>query len=132
MSPGWHDSAAQMASSVEKRIARALPVFRIDRFTIVMPTRSASSVSVMRRACSRSSSLTVIAMSHGPFEVGTQPCAFGEHAREYECQQHGKPAADRKAGVEVQRMFGVGDRLAYRADDHADQLEREQGPGDGL
>ena len=34
MSPGWHESAAQIASSVEKRIARAFPVFRIDRFTM--------------------------------------------------------------------------------------------------
>ena len=44
MSPGWQPSASQIASSVEKRIARALPVFRMDRFTIVIPTRSASSV----------------------------------------------------------------------------------------
>ena len=36
MSPGWQVSAQQMASSVEKRIARAFPVLRIERFTIVM------------------------------------------------------------------------------------------------
>ena len=66
MSPGWQDKAAQIASSVEKRIARALPVFRIERFTMVMPTRSASSVNVIRRSCSKSSSLTAIAqMSFG-------------------------------------------------------------------
>jgi hypothetical protein len=37
MSPGWHDSASQIASSVENRIARALPVFRIERLASVMP-----------------------------------------------------------------------------------------------
>jgi hypothetical protein len=31
MSPGWHESDSQIASSVEKRIARALPVLRIAR-----------------------------------------------------------------------------------------------------
>src|SRR5204863_4969804 len=35
MSPGWHESAPQIASSVEKRIARALPVFRIERLVSV-------------------------------------------------------------------------------------------------
>src|SRR5947199_79481 len=44
MSPGWHESASQIASSVEKRIARALPVLRIERLASVIPTRSASSV----------------------------------------------------------------------------------------
>jgi hypothetical protein len=69
MSPGWHERALQIASRVEKRIARALPVLRIERLASVMPTRSASSVSVIRRSWSRSSSLTAIAMSHRPFEV---------------------------------------------------------------
>ena len=32
-----------MASSVEKRIALALPVFNIERFAGVIPTRSAQS-----------------------------------------------------------------------------------------
>ena len=50
MSPGWHESASQIASSVEKRIARALPVLRIERLASVIPTRSASSVSVIRRS----------------------------------------------------------------------------------
>jgi hypothetical protein len=30
MSPGWHASTSQIASSVEKRIARALPVLRME------------------------------------------------------------------------------------------------------
>src|SRR5215471_16910266 len=115
MSPGWHESAAQIASSVENRIARAFPVFRIERFTIVMPTRSASSVRVIPRACSTSSSLTTIAMSHGPVQVLAHQRAFGEDTREDECQENGEPAADRKAGVEVQRVSGVGHHLADRA-----------------
>src|SRR6516164_6415074 len=45
-SPGWHCSASQMASSVEKRTARAFPVFRIDRLASVIPILSDSSVSV--------------------------------------------------------------------------------------
>src|SRR5262249_46485888 len=95
MSPGWHESASQIASSVEKRTARALPVLRIERFASVIPTRSASSVSVIRRAWSRSSSLTAIAMSDGPFEVFVHERAFGEHARQHEGEQYGEPAVDR-------------------------------------
>ena len=36
MSPGWHESASQIASSVEKRMARAFPVLRIERLASVM------------------------------------------------------------------------------------------------
>src|SRR5690242_15019147 len=57
-SPGWQSSTSQIASSVEKRIARALPVFRIDRLAMLISTRAASSVSVIRRSWSSSSSLT--------------------------------------------------------------------------
>src|SRR2546421_6733236 len=103
MSPGWHESASQIASSVEKRIARALPVLRIDRLANVIPTRSASSVSVIRRSWSRSSSLTAIAMSHGPFEVFAHQRAFREDAGQHEGQEYGEPAVDRKAGVEMDR-----------------------------
>src|SRR5215813_8835382 len=49
-SPGWQESASQIASSVEKRIARALPVFKIERLASAIPIRSASSVSVIRRS----------------------------------------------------------------------------------
>src|SRR5437762_10806679 len=113
-SPGWHESASQIASSVEKRIARALPVLRIERLASVIPMRSASSVSVMRRSWSRSSSLTAIAMSHGPFEVFAHERAFREHAGQQEREEYGEPAADRKAGIEMERMRrsrnGLGDR----------------------
>src|SRR5256714_8262733 len=96
MSPGWHQSALQIASSVEKRIARALPVLRIERLASVIPTRSASSVSVIRRSWSRSSSLTAIAMSHRPFEVLAHEGAFREHSGQQEREEYGEPAADRK------------------------------------
>src|SRR6187200_273448 len=88
MSPGWHESASQIASSVENRIARALPVFRIDRFASVMPTRSASSVSVIRRSWSRSSSLTEIGTSDRPFKVVGHVRAFREHPRQQELEEH--------------------------------------------
>src|SRR5262245_12701882 len=62
MSPGWQESASQMASSVEKRTARA----------------------------------------------------FREHADQQEYQQHGKPAVDRKAGVQAAWMRGRRDALDDR------------------
>src|SRR3954454_6167838 len=131
-SPGWQASTSQIASSVEKRIARALPVLRIDRLASVMSTFSASSVSVIRRSWSRSSSLTAIAMSHRPFEVFAHQSAFGEDARKDEHQDHGQPAAGRETGVEVDRMLTGRDHLADGADHQAQQLEREQQPGDRI
>src|SRR4030095_10531156 len=111
MSPGWHDSASQIASSVEKRIARALPVLRIERLASVIPTRSASSVSVIRRSWSRSSSLTAIAMSHRPFEVSGQARPCREDAGQQEREEYGEPAVDRKAGIEMERMRRSRDTL---------------------
>src|SRR4030095_8492991 len=130
MSPGWHDSASQIASSVEKRIARALPVLRIERLASVIPTRSASSVSVIRRSWSRSSSLTAIAMSDRSFEVVAHERAFRDHPGQQECEQDGEPAVDRKAGIEVHGMRRSRDGLADGADDDAEQLERKQRPRD--
>lgn len=42
MSPGWQSSSRQMASSVEKRMALAFPVFRMERLAGVRSMRSAS------------------------------------------------------------------------------------------
>src|SRR5690348_5127070 len=131
-SPGWHASAAQIASSVEKRIARALPVFRTERLASVMSMRSASSVSVMRRAYSKSSSFTMIAMSHSPLDVFAHQRALGEDTREDKGQEDGEPAADRNAGVEVKRVSRGRNSLANGADGEAQELEHEQCPGDGL
>src|SRR5262245_11496127 len=61
MSPGWQSRARQMPSRVEKRMARALPFFRMDRLAIVMPTRSASSVTLIFRLASITSMLTIVA-----------------------------------------------------------------------
>src|SRR5262249_57406915 len=94
MSPGWHESASQIASSVENRIARALPVLRIERLASAIPIRSASSVSVIRRSWSRSSSLTGIAMSDRPCEVFAHKRAFREHAGQQESEEYGEPASD--------------------------------------
>src|SRR2546425_8857067 len=104
MSPGWHESASQIASSVEKRIARALPVLRIERLASAMPIRSPSSVSVIRRSWSRSSSLMAIAKSHRPFEVVAHERSLGEHAGQQEREEYGEPAVDRKAGIYIERM----------------------------
>src|SRR5262249_31704318 len=122
MSPGWHKSASQIASSVEKRIARALPVLRIDKLASVIPTRSASSVSVIRRSWSRSSSLTAIAMSNRPLEVFAHERAFREHAGQQERENYCEPAADRKAGIEMEGMYRTRNGLADRADDQAKKL----------
>src|SRR2546430_3445877 len=116
MSPGWHESASQIASSVEKRIARALPVLRIERLASVIPTRSASSVSVMRRSWSRSSSLTAIAISHRSYEVVAHERAFREHAGQHKREEDGEPAVDRKAGTEMDEMRRTRNGLAERAD----------------
>src|SRR5687767_6036222 len=62
-SPGWQSSSRHRASSVENRTALALFVFSTDRFAIVIPIRSASSVSVRRRSSKRWSSLTRMAIS---------------------------------------------------------------------
>src|SRR5207248_3434252 len=122
MSPGWHESASQIASSVEKRIARALPVLRIERLASVIPTRSASSVSVIRRSWSTSSSLTAIAMSHHSFEVFAHERAFREHAGQQEREEYGEPAADRKTSIYVDRMRWIRNGLGDRADDNAEKL----------
>ena len=37
ISLGWHSNASQIASSVEKRIAFAFPVFKIDKLAKVIP-----------------------------------------------------------------------------------------------
>src|SRR6185503_10547355 len=132
MSPGWHASASQIASSVEKRIARALPVFRIERLASAIPILSASSVSVIRRSWSRSSSLMVIAMSHRPFEVFAHERAFSEHPGQQEREEYGEPAADREACVYVKRMRRSRNGPGDCADHNAEKVQREQHPGDRL
>src|SRR4051794_323518 len=122
MSPGWHESASQTAFSVENRIARALPVLRIERLASVIPTRSASSVSVIRRSWSMSSSLTVIAMSHHSFEIFAHKRTFREHPGQQKREQYGEPAVNRKSGIDMERMRRRRNALRDRADDDAEKL----------
>ena len=96
MSPGWQSSARQIASSVEKRIALALPVFRIDRLAIVMSTPATARSASCRRACEHAverdddGHQTVIARS------SRMPAPDAEHAGEHE--QHHDPDPAGEAG----------------------------------
>src|SRR6185312_16844561 len=109
-----------------------LPVLRIDRLASVISILSASSVRVIRRSCSRSSSFTAMAMSHRAFEVFAHARTFGEDAGEDEGHEHGEPTGDRKARIEMKRMGRRRNRLADPADHDAEDLQHEQSPGDGL
>jgi hypothetical protein len=61
-SPGWHWSALQIASKVDSRTAFALPFFKMEMLAIVMPTLSASSVTLIFRFANMTSMLMIIAM----------------------------------------------------------------------
>ena len=63
MSPGWHSSALQIESSVENRMALALPVFSIERFAGVIPTLSASSPEDIFLRASITSTFTIIGIT---------------------------------------------------------------------
>ena len=58
--------------------------------------------------------------------------AFREHAGQQEREEYGEPAVDRKAGIEMDLVRRSRNGLADRADDEAEKLQREQGPGDRL
>lgn len=60
ISPGWQSNALQMAFKVLKRMAFALPVFRMDRFACVIPTFSASWPEDILRLASITSTFTII------------------------------------------------------------------------
>jgi hypothetical protein len=62
MSPGWQSSALQIASKVENRIAFALPFFKTEMLAMVIPTLSASSVTLIFRFANMTSMLMIIAM----------------------------------------------------------------------
>lgn len=67
-SPGWQSSSRQRASRVEKRIALTLPFFNKDKLAIVMPTRSASSVSDTFRSAITLSRRTIIGIALPPLD----------------------------------------------------------------
>ena len=60
ISPGWQSSTLQIASSVEKRTAFALPVFSTDKFACVMPIFSANSPDDILRRAIITSKFTII------------------------------------------------------------------------
>jgi hypothetical protein len=62
ISPGWHSNALQIASKVDSRTALALPFFKTEMLAIVMPTFSASSVTLIFRFANMTSMLMMIAM----------------------------------------------------------------------
>jgi hypothetical protein len=89
-----------MASRVEKRIALALPVLRIERLARVMSTFSDNSVSDMRRLAMTSSRVTMMGMAlDRSFQVVAHGGTGGEDAAEHEDHQHRDPAADRELHV---------------------------------
>src|SRR3989338_11495147 len=62
ISPGWHSSALQIASKVDSRIAFALLFFNTEILAIVIPTFSASSVTLIFLLASITSMLIIIAI----------------------------------------------------------------------
>lgn len=64
ISPVWQSSARQMASSVEKRIARTLPVLSFERLTTDISMRSDSSCNDILRRASITSKLVIIIALH--------------------------------------------------------------------
>src|ERR1017187_1423553 len=69
MSPGWHCRCSQMASSVEKRMAFALPVLSTERFWAVMSTPSARSFRRILRWARTTSRLTMMGILNGRMNV---------------------------------------------------------------
>jgi hypothetical protein len=60
MSPGWHSSAAHMASRLENLTALALLVFKIERFVTEMFVRADSSLRLILRFAIITSRFTII------------------------------------------------------------------------
>src|SRR5262245_30882221 len=75
-SPGWQSRARQSPSRVEKRMARALPFFKIERLASVMPTRAASSVTLIFRLASITSMVTIVAMA-APSDLSDREVVVG-------------------------------------------------------
>ena len=124
---GWHCITSQIYSSVEKRIARALPV-RIERFASVMLIRSASSVSVIRRAWSMSSSFTTMGMIRPCLRDRRAAASVIEDTGEHEQQQHRKPTGDGKIPIEIERLGRERGRSSNGADGQVQQFEVEERP----
>jgi hypothetical protein len=64
ISAGWQSKVLQIASKVENRIAFALPVFKMERFAIVISNFSESSVSDIFRFAIITSKFTIMGMGY--------------------------------------------------------------------
>src|SRR6185312_12539579 len=82
-------SSRQSASSVVKRIARALLVLRIERLASVMPTFSARSVSEIRRSSMTRSRLSLMAMRSSDRQIvfRLERKSLAEHFRQSKHQE---------------------------------------------
>src|ERR1017187_6448004 len=99
MSPGWQSSVLQIASSVEKRTARAFPVLRIDRLARVISTASDNSGSDMRRRSNISSSLTAMGMIYTVPSNSSHGRTCREHTTEHKNHEDSDPAPGREGNV---------------------------------
>jgi hypothetical protein len=80
-----------MASSVEKRMARALPVLRMDRFCGVMSTAAARSFSRIFRCARTTSRLTMMGITlNGQFLLLLDFPSFVHDPGDEDNQQTGK------------------------------------------
>lgn len=64
ISPGWQSSTSHIASNVEKRTAFTLPVFKLERLTLEIPTFAESSFNDIFRSAITRSSLSIIGIFH--------------------------------------------------------------------
>lgn len=76
MSPGWQSRISQMLVRVEKRMALAFPVLRIDRLEGVISIRDASSPSDIFRLAIITSRFIIIGTVKGGFIMYGLYCQF--------------------------------------------------------
>ena len=129
MSPGWHSSTLQIASSVENRIAFAFPVFRIDRFASVMSTASDNSVSDICRRPSIASRLTVIGMAQTVPSNSSRIAEPAANTRLSTNTIHRYPTDNRDRVTGCGRTHGRVEP-AEKAGRDVQQLQREKCPSD--
>ena len=96
-----------MASSVEKRTALALPVFKIERFAGVTPIRSDNSVSVILRRAKTISSLTFIPICVVCYDSNTKITIFFIFSKFYALLKYCSEVS--------QKLFSLPTILLFRA-----------------
>lgn len=77
ISPGWQFNISQIASNVLNRMALAFPVFRIERFAGVIPTRSESSFKEILFFAISTSKFTIMGMIIGDLGSAKRRTSFG-------------------------------------------------------